>query len=70
MLGGAQAAEFFSTLVSARMPVRPNECAELLLALNENPLLRFPEVAEAAVAGLDSIETHEPKPERIDWEPE
>jgi len=32
----AQAAAVLSGLVSARMPERPNECAELLLALSEN----------------------------------
>ena len=53
VLGDAQAAAILSTLVSARMPERPNECTELLLALSENPSLCFPEVAEAAVAGLD-----------------
>jgi hypothetical protein len=70
VLEDAQAAAVLSTLVSARMPERPNELAELLLALSENPSLRFPEVAEAAVAGLDFIGTHDSKPESLDWEPE
>jgi hypothetical protein len=70
VLGGMQAAGVLSTLVSARMPERPNECAELLLALSENTALRFPEVAEAAVAGLDSIGTPDSEPEAFDWEPE
>ena len=59
VLGDAQAAAVLSALVSARMPERPNECTELLLALSENPSLCFPEVAEAAVAGLDSIGTRD-----------
>jgi hypothetical protein len=70
VLGDAQAAAVLSNLVSARMPERPNECAELLLALSENPSLRFPEVAEAAGAGLDTIGTRDSKPEAFDWEPE
>jgi hypothetical protein len=52
------------------MPERPNECTELLLALSEDPSLCFPEVAEAAVAGLDSIGTCDSKLEAFDWEPE
>jgi hypothetical protein len=51
------------------MPERPNECAELLLELSENPSLCFPAVAEAAVAGLNSIGT-DSEPEAFDWEPE
>jgi len=68
VLGGAQAAGVLSALVSARMRERPSECTELLVALSENPSLRFPEVAEAAVAGLDSIGTPESEPEESDWE--
>ena len=70
VLGDAQAGAVLSTLVSARMPEHPNECTELLLALSENPSLCFPEVAEAAVAGLDSIGTRDSTPETLDWEPE
>ena len=68
-LGDAQAAAVLSGLVSARMPERPNECAELLLALSENPSLCFPEAAEAAVAGLDSSGQRRTEPETFDWEP-
>ncbi len=53
------------------MPKRPNECTELLLALSENPSLCFPEVAEAAVAGLDLIgDARLRKRKTFDWEPE
>ena len=52
------------------MPERPNECSELLLALGENPSLCFPEAAEAAVAALDFIGTHDKGTETLDWEPE
>jgi hypothetical protein len=65
VLGDAHAAAVPSTLVSARMPMRPNECAELLRMLSENPSLCFPEVAEAAVAGLDSIGTRKLKTGRL-----
>ena len=70
VLGDTQAAAVLSGLVSAQMPKRPNECTELLLALSENPSLCFPKAAEAAVAGLDLIGTHDPEPETFDWEPE
>ena len=70
VLGDTQAAAVLSGLVSAQMPKRPNECTELLLALSENPSLCFPEVAEAAVAGLDLIGTHDSEPETFDWESE
>jgi len=69
-LRNAHAAAVLSGLVSARMPERPNECSELLLALSENPSLCFPEAAEAAVAGLDFIGTHHKGTETLDWEPE
>jgi 2OG-Fe(II) oxygenase superfamily len=69
-LGDAHAAAVLSGLVSARMPERPNECSELLLALSENPSLCFPEAAEAAVAALDFIGTHDKGTETLDWEPE
>jgi len=67
VLGDARAAVLLSTLVSARMPERPGECAELLLALSENPALCFPEVAEAAAAGLDFIGARDSKSEELDW---
>jgi hypothetical protein len=70
VLGDAQAAAVLSNLVSARMPERPNECTELLLALSGNPSTCFPEVAEAAVAGLDRIGTRDTKPQALGWEPE
>lgn len=54
-LGTAKAGAAFSALLSARMAYRPCECAEFLLTLSEDPTTRFPEVAEAAVAGLDRI---------------
>ncbi len=70
VLEEARAAAVLSTLVSARMPERPSECAELLLALSEDPSLCFPEVAEAAVARLDFIGTHDSKSEGLDWDVE
>jgi hypothetical protein len=70
VLRDAHAAAILSGLVSARMPEQPNECSELLLALSENPSLCFPEAAEAAVAGLDFIGTHDSRTETFDWEPE
>jgi hypothetical protein len=69
-LGDANAAAVLSGLVSARMPERPNQCSELLLALSGNPSLGFPEAAEAAVAALDFIGTHDKETETLDWEPE
>ena len=68
VLGNEQAAVVLSHLVSARMPEYPNECTELLLMLGANPSLRFPEVAEAAVAGLDTIGAPESEPEFVRWE--
>lgn len=70
LLGDAKAAALLSTLLSARMPDRPNECAELLLTLTEKPSHCFPEVAEAAVAGLDRIGTRDAGREASDWKPE
>ena len=70
VFGDAQAGAILSTLVSARMPERPNECTELLLALSENPSLCFPEVAEAVVAGVDGVGTRDSTAEDLDWEPE
>lgn len=69
VLGDAQAAAIVSFLVSARMPERPNECAELLLALSENPSPCFLDVAQAAVACLDSVGKCDSKSEDFDWEP-
>jgi hypothetical protein len=68
VLGDPQAGAILSTLVSARMPECPQECTELLLAISENSSLRLPEVAEAAVAGLDTIGTRDSRPEAFDWE--
>ena len=68
VLGGTQTAAVLSGLVSAQMPKHPNECTELLLALSDNPSLCFPEVAEAAVAGLDLIGAHDLELETFDWE--
>jgi hypothetical protein len=70
VLGDTQAAAVLSTLVSAQMPRHPKECIELLLALSENPAFCFPEVAAAAVAGLDFIGTHDSSSENFDREPE
>jgi hypothetical protein len=69
LLGDTKAAALLSTLVSARMPDHPNECAELLLALSEEPSHCFPEVAEAAVAGLDRVGTRDATPESFYREP-
>jgi hypothetical protein len=70
VLGDAQAAAILSTLVCARMPERPNECTELLLALSENPSLCFREVAEASVTALDRIGMRDLELETLDSEPE
>jgi len=77
MLAGAQTAAVLSHLVLTQMGKRPQECSELLLALSKSASLCFPEVAEAEVAGLDSIgardrETESPDSEAkdFDWEPE
>ncbi len=70
VVGGLRAAAILSTLVSVRMPRRPNECSELLLALSQKPSTCHPEVAEAAVAGIDSIGARDTKPEAFDWEPD
>ncbi len=70
VLGDAKATALLSTMISTRMPDRPNECTEFLLALSEDPSRCFPEVAEAAVAGLDRIGAPDAKPETFDWEPE
>jgi hypothetical protein len=69
-LGDAKAAAVLSDLVSSRMPGRPNECTELLLSLSEDPSRCFPEVAEAAVAGLDRIGERKAEPDDLEWEQE
>jgi hypothetical protein len=76
VLVGSRTAAVLSNLVSAQMRKRPQECSEFLLALSKSALLCFPEVAEAEVAGLDSIgardaETESPdsEAEDFDWEP-
>jgi hypothetical protein len=68
-LGDERAAAVVSSLVVARMPERPNECAELLLALSENASLCFLDVAQAAVACLDNVGRRDSKPQTFDWEP-
>lgn len=70
VIGDARAAAVLSTLVSARMPERPGELAELLLAMSENPSHCFQEVAEAAVAGLDFIRARDSQSNDLDWEME
>jgi len=70
LIGAAHAAEVLSTLVCTRMPEYPHESTELMLALSKNPSLLFPEVADAAVAGLDNIGSRDTKPEAFDGEPE
>jgi hypothetical protein len=69
VLGEVQAAAVVSSLVSARMPERPNECVELLLALSENPSPCFLDVAQAAIACLDSVGKCDSKSETFDWDP-
>jgi hypothetical protein len=69
VLGDVQAGAVVSSLVSARMPERPNECTELLLALSENPSPCFLDVAQSAVACLDSVGKCDSKSEAFDWEP-
>ena len=69
VLGDERAAVVLSSVISTRMPERPNECAELLLALSKNPSPCFLDVAQAAVACLDSVGKRESKSETFDWEP-
>lgn len=68
VLGRAKAEAVLSALISERMRNRPQECAELLANLSENPSSCFPKVAAAAIEGLDRIGTRES--EVSDWEPE
>ena len=63
VLGDIQAATVLSALVGARMPDRPSECTELLLALAGNPSPLSKQIVEAAVAGLDRIGMPESKPD-------
>ena len=70
VLADTQAAAVLSHLVSAQMAKHPHECSELLLTLSRSPSHCFPEVAEAAVAGLDSIGARDAEAEDFDWEPE
>jgi hypothetical protein len=70
VLGPAKAEAVFTALVSARMPNRPQECADLLLALSEDPSRCFLEVAAAAIDGLDRIGTRNRESEVNDSEPE
>ena len=68
LLGATKAAAVVSELVMARMPERPNEVTELLLALSENPSLCFPEIAEAAIAALDRIGRRDSEPKVFAWD--
>src|SRR5689334_12048739 len=68
-VGDARAAQVITALISTRMPARPNECADLLLALSENPSHCFLDVARAAVACLDRIRILDSSSEEFDWEP-
>jgi hypothetical protein len=70
VLGRAKAETVFSALISARMRNRPQECADLLLALSEDPSRCFLEVGAAAIDGLDRIATRDRESEVNDWEPE
>ena len=55
VLGGPRAARILSALVAARMGNQPSECVELLLNLAADPLPSFGRIAEAVVAGLETI---------------
>ena len=70
VLGHAKAEALLSALISARMRNRPQECAELLEALSEDPARCFLAVAAAAIDGLDRIGTRDHESEVNDWEPE
>jgi 2OG-Fe(II) oxygenase superfamily len=69
VLGDVRGAAAVSSLVSARRPERPNECAQLLLALSENPSPGYLDVAQAAIACLDSVGKGDSESETFDWEP-
>lgn len=63
-LGNSRAAGVLAGLMTARMSRRPNECAELLLALGRtDPSPSFRHVAAAAVEALDGIGRPDPKTE-------
>ena len=68
LLGATQAVAVVSDLVMARMPERPNEVTELLLAVSENPSLCLPEIAEAAIAALDRIGRRDSEPKGFAWD--
>ena len=70
VLGRAKAEAVLSALISERMQNRPQECAELLANLSENPSCCFPKVAAAAIEGLDRIGTLARESEVSEWEPE
>lgn len=55
VLGGARAARILSALAAARMGNQPSECVELLLHLAAEPVPSFGRIAEAVVAGLETI---------------
>jgi hypothetical protein len=50
------------------MSERPNECAELLLALSANPSPCFLDVAQTAIACLDTVGKRDSESETSDWE--
>jgi hypothetical protein len=70
VLGRTKAEAVLSALISERMRNRPQECAELLVNLSENPSCCFPNVAAAAIEGLGRIGTRVRESEVSDWEPE
>ena len=55
VLGDARGARILSALVAARMGNQPSECVELLLNLAAEPVPSFGKIAEAVVAGLETI---------------
>ncbi len=55
VLGGARAARVLSALVTERMGSQPRECVESLHDLVADPLPSFGKIAEAIVAGLETI---------------
>ena len=66
ILSETQAAALFSPLLGAQMPKYPDACAELLRTLPASPSPSFLAAADAAVEGLEGIET--PKPGNA-WKP-
>jgi hypothetical protein len=65
VLGVERATGVLSALIEARMPDHPTECVGLLLNLAADPLPSFQQVAEAAVAGLDSIGAPNSEPDAL-----